>query len=150
RPEQTAAAEPCPLPNRIDYDLSHSREVDHQAIAGAEAREAVSSTSNGSRESDLASGPDGMLNVAHIGAARNHSRLAAKHAVPHRTRSFVGGVTTTQQVAFELPPQRRVRLLTDTRHLLVSWLRPRPYHGVMAASGLKPSMNRCNRGDRSP
>src|SRR5262245_53497565 len=71
-----------------------------------------------------------MRPAAHLGAARNQRRRAAEHAVPHRPRSVVGGVTGTQQVAFELSPQRRIRLLTDTRHLLVSWVRPRPYHGV--------------------
>src|SRR6478672_3084540 len=117
RPQQTAAAESCPLSSRINRDLSHSRKIDHQAIAGAEAREAVSSTSNGSHESDLASSLDGMLNVAHTGAARNQGGLPAKHAIPHRTRSFVDVVTGTQQVAFEFSEQRRVRLLADNRHL---------------------------------
>src|SRR4029079_14115791 len=101
----------CPSCSRIDCDLSHAREIDQQAVAGAEAREAVSSTSNCSHESDLASSLDGVLNVAHTGAASNHGRFAVKHAIPHRTRSFVGGVTGTQQVAFEFSEQRRVRLL---------------------------------------
>src|SRR5262249_1859291 len=56
-----------------------------------------------------------MLHVAHIGAVRNQRRHAAEHAVPHRTRRVVGGVTGTQQVAFEWSPQQRERLLTDPR-----------------------------------
>src|SRR6516162_9302511 len=87
---------------RINRDLPHPREVNHQAaIARTEAGKAVSATADGGKDPGFGGSANSPLYVAHIGTARNEGRLAIKHAVPDAARAFIFVVMGTQQVAFK-------------------------------------------------
>jgi hypothetical protein len=60
--------------------------------------------------STLSAGPDRVLYIAYISAARDESWLAGDHAIPDGARLFIAAVGGAKQVAFEPPAERRVDL----------------------------------------
>ena len=88
---------------RINADLSHSRQVNHQAaIAGTKTCKAVSSATDGGEHSSFRRGTHSVLDIAHICATRNQARRAIKHAIPDAPRIFKSALARTQQIAFKV------------------------------------------------
>jgi hypothetical protein len=121
RSQQTTTCDPSAARLRIDKDLPHSRQVNHQAaIAGAETCKAMSSTTNGGKNSNLGGGSDCVLHIAYICAARDKSWRASHHAVPNGTRLFVAAFAGAEQITFKSPVKRRVNLFAGFDHLVLS------------------------------
>jgi hypothetical protein len=121
RRQQAPACDSSASRPRIDNDLPHSREVNHEAvIAGAKTSQAVPSASNGGQNSNLRGGSDCVLHIAYIRAARDQSWRASYHAIPNGARGFVAALARAKQIAFESPEERRVNLVAGFEHFAVS------------------------------
>jgi hypothetical protein len=72
RSQQTTSSDSGPAHLGMNRDLTHSRQVDHQAtVAGAESCEAMPSTTDRGWNPDGAGTSDCALYIAHIEAPRN-------------------------------------------------------------------------------
>jgi hypothetical protein len=88
----------------MNRDLTHSRQVNHQAmIAGAEACEAMPSTTDRGWNPDGAGASDCALYIAYIETPRDQAWRPSAHAVPNRSGVVVPILAGTQQITFELP-----------------------------------------------
>ena len=147
RPQQATTCEPRPASARINGDLLHFREVDHQAaITGAETCKAMSSATDGSEKSGLRRGAHRALYVFHIRALRNQSGRAVKHAIPDAAGIFVADLAGTQQITFKSAMKRRVDLIASLGHLVLSLRRRlRRYRSeIIARKTANAGNDHCN------
>ncbi|MFZ0799837.1 MAG: hypothetical protein WAM98_18780 [Terriglobales bacterium] len=121
RSQQATPCDPSPARLRINHDVPHSRQINHQAaIAGAKTCQAMPSTTNGGKNSNLRSGSDCALHIAYIRAAGNQSWRASGQAIPNGTRVFVAAIAWAEQITFESPVERRVNFFAGFDHLVHS------------------------------
>ena len=119
RSKQTTAGEFGAACVGIHGDFAHPREVDYEtAIAGTETSEAVTAAPDGGENSGGRGDPDRVLHIADVRTACDESRLLGDHAVPDGTRVFVMTMPGPQQIAFESPSERGIRLFDWFRHFL--------------------------------
>jgi hypothetical protein len=78
------------------------------------------STADSRNNSRLRSGPDRMLNVAYIRAARDQGWCPSNHPVPNDARVFVPALAGAQQVPFESSVERRINLFAGFGHFALS------------------------------
>ena len=121
RPQQATACKPRTASARINGDLLHFREVDHQAaIASAESCKTMSSTADRSKNSRGRGDSNCVLNITYIAAARDKARCSSHHAIPNDARVVVTALTGTEQLTFELSVERRVDLFAGFAHFVLS------------------------------
>src|SRR5215469_3284971 len=121
RSEQAAASEIGAACVGIHSDLAHPREIDYETvIASTETSETMTAAPHGCENSGSRGDPDRALHVANVRTACDESWLLGNHAVPNGTRIFVTMMLGPQQIAFESPSERGIRLLDYFRHCLRS------------------------------
>ena len=97
-----AAAAFDPARGRIDADLVHCAEMDHEA-AVADRGPGIIVTPSPDRDlkTGFAGEPHRRSDLLRVGAARDHCRPAVDGAVPNRARAVVFGVAGPQGLAGE-------------------------------------------------
>jgi len=78
------------------------------------------STADSGKNSGLRSGPDRILHIAYIGAARNKGWCPSDHTVPNRPRLLVPALAAAQQVTSKSLVERRINFFASFRHFAFS------------------------------
>ncbi len=119
-----AALRPRGLPGRVDLDLLHALEVDHdRVLAGAEARDAVRAAADRDVEPVLPRVVDGGHDVVGPGRPHDDVRVPVDHRVVDATRLVVVGVPRGDRLAPNLLAEP---LHGNRRHPSPPMVVPRP------------------------
>src|SRR6185503_3895243 len=103
-PEQRAAAGPCEPPRRVDADLVHAGQVDHEAAVGRRvADRAVPAAAYRDLEVALAPESDGGLDVGDARGSHDERGPPIEHRVPDASRSVIAGRLGLDDLAAEGP-----------------------------------------------
>ena len=98
-----AATDPNRARLRIDLDVAHQREIDHDTVvAGSQPSAVVAAAADRKRQVVVASEPHGRHNVIGVRTARDQRRPSVDHGVEDVARFAVLGILWPDQRAIEL------------------------------------------------